>query len=115
MSSLDTRFLLEDINETAEYISTILEKSVIIENKNFELIAYSSPDHSHFDSTQQKNILSKKCPVFIIERLEIEGIVQQLETKNDPIRVEPIEEVGLYQRVVISVKHNKQTIGYMGA
>ncbi|WP_332628446.1 PucR family transcriptional regulator [Halalkalibacter flavus] len=113
MGSLDTSFMQEDIHEIAEYISTVLKKSVIIENEKFELIAYGSPADFHFDSTQQTTILSKKCPLFIIEHLKKEGIIQQLEWKREPIRVAQMEEIGLDQRIVISVKHNERTVGYI--
>lgn len=113
MSLLGRVFEIYDIHEMADYISNVLNKSVIIENKNFELIAYSSSGDYEYDTTQQKTILSKKCPSFIIERLEKEGVVQQLESKNDPIRVQPMEEVGFYQRVVIRVKYNERTVGYI--
>ncbi len=102
----------EDIHKATELISSKLKKPVIIENKNFELIAYSS-SFDDFDQTQQKTILSKKCPLFIIDRLKKEGIVQSLETKPHPIRVDPIEELGFQQRVVIGAKHLGHTMGYV--
>ncbi|MFC7060548.1 PucR family transcriptional regulator [Halobacillus seohaensis] len=103
---------VEDIHKATELISSKLRKPVIIENKNFELISYSS-SFDEFDQTQQKTILSKKCPVFIIERLKKEGIVQRLEKRPDPIRIHPIEELGFHQRVVISAKHLGHTMGYI--
>ncbi|MCA0971328.1 helix-turn-helix domain-containing protein [Halobacillus litoralis] len=102
----------EDIHKATDLITTELGKPVIIENKNFELVAYSSMSED-FDQTQQKTILSKKCPVFIIDRLKKEGIVQQLERASDPIRVHPIEELGFHQRVVIAAKHLGHTVGYV--
>ncbi|WP_257350378.1 PucR family transcriptional regulator [Pseudalkalibacillus decolorationis] len=102
----------EDIHKATELISSKLSKPVIIENKNFELISYSS-SFDKFDQTQQKTILSKKCPIFIIDRLKKEGIVQRLEKHSDPIRVHPIEELGFHQRVVIAAKHLGHTMGYI--
>ncbi|KGP72332.1 PucR family transcriptional regulator [Pontibacillus yanchengensis] len=105
-------FQTEDIHKATELISSSLKKPVIIENKNFELISYSS-SLDEFDQTQQKTILSKKCPVFIIDRLKKEGIVQKLEKQPSPIRVGPIEELGFYQRVVIAANHLRHTMGYI--
>ncbi|WP_231572572.1 CdaR family transcriptional regulator [Halobacillus sp. BBL2006] len=102
----------DDIHKATELISSKLEKPVIIENKNFELISYSS-SFDDFDQTQQKTILSKKCPIFIIDRLKKEGIVQRLEKNTDPIRVLPIEELGFQQRIVIAAKHLGHTMGYI--
>ncbi|WLR48626.1 helix-turn-helix domain-containing protein [Halobacillus litoralis] len=102
----------EDIHKATELISSKLKKPVIIENKNFELIAYSSA-FDDFDQTQQKTILSKKCPIFIIDRLKKEGIVTRLEKQSDPIRVHPMEDLGFQQRVVIAAKHLGHTLGYV--
>ncbi|UOQ94632.1 helix-turn-helix domain-containing protein [Halobacillus shinanisalinarum] len=103
---------VEDIHKATELISSKLRKPVIIENKNFELISYSS-SIEEFDQTQQKTILSKKCPIFIIDRLKKEGIVQRLESHPDPIRVHPIEELGFHQRVVVAAQHLGHTMGYI--
>ncbi|GGF08619.1 proline-responsive transcriptional activator PutR [Halobacillus andaensis] len=105
-------FQVDDVHKATELISSRLKKPVIIENKNFELISYSS-SFDEFDQTQQKTILSKKCPIFIIDRLKKEGIVQRLEKRPDPIRVQPIEELGFHQRIVISAKHLGHTMGYV--
>ncbi|WP_232324850.1 PucR family transcriptional regulator [Halobacillus mangrovi] len=102
----------DDIHKATELISSKLEKPVIIENKNFELISYSA-SFDDFDQTQQKTILSKKCPIFIIDRLKKEGIVQKLERNPDPIRVHPIEELGFEQRIVIAAKHLGHTMAYI--
>ncbi|SIS76955.1 PucR family transcriptional regulator [Salimicrobium salexigens] len=103
---------VEDIHKATEIISTKLKKPVIIENKSFELVSYSS-SFDGFDQTQQKTILSKKCPVFIIDHLKKEGIVQRLERTSHPVRVHPIEDIGFRQRVVIAAKHMGQTVGYV--
>ncbi|WP_037985728.1 PucR family transcriptional regulator [Thalassobacillus devorans] len=105
-------FETEDIHKVTELISSKLVKPVIIENKNFELVSYSA-SVDQFDQTQQKTILSKKCPIFIIDRLKKEGIVQRLQKQPTPIRVQPMEELGFYQRIVISAKHLGQTMGYV--
>ncbi len=89
-----------------------MKKPVIIENKNFELVSYSS-SFADFDQTQQKTILSKKCPIFIIERLKKEGIVQRLDHHPDPIRIQHIEEIGFQKRVVIAVRHLGHTMGFI--
>ncbi|WP_079527683.1 PucR family transcriptional regulator [Halobacillus hunanensis] len=103
---------VEDIHKATELISSTLRKPVIIENKNFELISYSS-SMDEFDQSLQKTILSKKCPIFVIDRLKKEGIVQRLEQRPDPIRVHPIEELGFHQRVVTAAKHIGHTMGYI--
>ncbi|KPL57747.1 PucR family transcriptional regulator [Rossellomorea vietnamensis] len=112
MEALDVILQTEDIHKATELISSKLGNPVIIENKNFELISYSSSSNK-FDQTQLKTILTKKCPVFIIDRLKKEGIVNQLEKHSDPIRVQAMEELGFHQRVVIAAKYLGNTMGYI--
>ncbi|MBH0230312.1 helix-turn-helix domain-containing protein [Halobacillus yeomjeoni] len=112
MEVKDLILQVEDIHKATELISSKIGEPIIIENKNFELVSYSSSSYE-FDLTQQKTILSKKCPSFIIERLKKEGIVQRLEKKSDPIRIEPIEEFGFQQRIVVAVKHLGHTMGFI--
>src|SRR5699024_2628415 len=56
-------------HDIVDHLSDVLQRAVIIEDKNFELVAYSSPDELSFDALQQKSILTKRCPLFVIERL----------------------------------------------
>jgi PucR family transcriptional regulator, proline-responsive transcriptional activator len=112
MEAKDLILQAEDIHKATELISSKLGNPVIIENKNFELISYSS-SFDKFDQTQQKTILTKKCPIFIIDRLKKEGIVHRLEKQSNPIRVQPMEELGFHQRVVIAAKYLGNTIGYI--
>lgn len=106
-------FEINDIHQLVEQLSNIFQKAIIIEDKNFELIAYNSPNEFSFDPVQQKTILTKRCPLFIIERLKKEGIVEQLKRKNKPIRIEELEDIGFFQRVVISLKHKNKLYGYL--
>lgn len=61
---------MTDVHDIVDQLSVMLQRAVIIEDKNFELVAYSSPDELSFDSLQQKTILTKRCPLFVIERLK---------------------------------------------
>lgn len=102
-----------DVHQLVERLSDILQKAIILETKNFELIAYSSPNEFSFDPVQQKTILTKRCPLFIIERLKKEGIIDRLKREDQPIRLQAIEDIGFYQRIVISLKHHNVIRGYL--
>jgi len=104
-------FQLTDVHEIVEHISEAIQKSIILENLDFELIAYSSPDVLLFDSIQQSTILTKRCPLFVIERLKKEGIVEQIKRKSEPIRLQPMEDIQFTQRVVVGLKHNGKLHG----
>jgi len=106
-------FGLTDVDLIVEHLSDILQKGIIIEDANFELVAYSSPNEFSFDPIQQKTILSKRCPLYIMERLKKDGIVDRLKTEERPIRLESMEDVKFYQRIVISIKYNNKIYGYL--
>lgn len=103
---------MTDVHLIVDHLSTLLQRAVIIEDKNFELVAYSSPNEFSFDSLQQKTILTKRCPLFVIERLKKEGIVAQLQHDDRPLRID-IEEISFYKRIVISLKHEGKLYGYL--
>src|SRR5690625_1834690 len=105
--------MLNNVHQLIERLSSKLQNTIILENYDFELIAYSAPSEFSFDSIQQKTILAKRCPLFVIEHLKKEGIVEKLAKEDKPIRVHLLEDRNFYQRVAISVKHRKQLFGYL--
>ncbi len=113
MDKTERVFQATNVHQLVEQLSEKLQKATIIENKNFELIAYSSPNAFSFDLIQQKTILSKRCPLFIIERLKKEGIIEQLKWEEQPIRIPDIEDIGFYQRIGVSLKHHNILRGYL--
>jgi len=112
MEPIDIILQMNDVHQIVDQLSVILQRAVIIEDKNFELVAYSSPNEFSFDSLQQRTILTKRCPLFVIERLKKEGIVEQLQHEDRPLRID-IEEIGFYKRIVISLKHDEKLYGYL--
>ncbi|WLR51146.1 PucR family transcriptional regulator [Bacillus tianshenii] len=104
---------LTDIHEITTVISNALKKPIIVEDEQFSLVAYSSYYINHFDEANQLTILSKGCPLSILETFINEGIVEQLKTISTPFRVEQIEEIGLNQRIVVSAKHKEKIMGYI--
>src|SRR5690625_4975936 len=106
-------FQANDVNQLVEQLSDILQKAIIVENHKFELIAYSSPNEISFDPVQQKTILTKRCPLFIIERLKKEGIIERLKLKSKPVYIPAMEDIGFDQRIVFSLKHHNLLQGYL--
>lgn len=104
---------LHTVNELVEYVSAVTNKAVILENGDFELIAYSAPNEYSFDSIQQKTILTKRCPLYVIEHLKKDGIVAKLKETNKPIRVQLLEDTHFYQRLAMSVQYRGKLFGYL--
>jgi DNA-binding PucR family transcriptional regulator len=103
----------QDIYEITDLLSKNFGKPVIIENADFQLISYSSLYIEDFDEANQHTILSKKHPEIILKRFIQEGIVKKLKRTSDPFRIEPIEDIGLNQRVVVTSRYKSQIMGYI--
>lgn len=113
MHKIEKLYQIEDNHQLAEELSAYLQKAIIIENDQFELVAYSSPITQSFDPVQQKTILAKRCPLYVIERLKREGIIDRLAKEDRPIRVGRMEDIHFYERIVISLKWRAQIYGYL--
>src|SRR5690625_5498516 len=91
MKNFEEIYSLKELQEVVEWLSNYFKRSIIIENAQFELVAYNTPNEFLLDPIQQKTILTKRCPLFVIERLKTEGIINRLKTERLPIRMESME------------------------
>ena len=103
----------KDVHQLVEQLSALLQKAVILENRDFELVAYSAPTEDAFDSIQQKTILTKRCPLFVIEHLKKEGVVDRLINESKPIQLHLIEDTNFFKRLAISIKYREKHFGYL--
>lgn len=110
---LEKALSLTEIHKIIEFVSHTLKKPVILEDDQFFLLSYSSYYINDFDHANQQTILSKKCPVPILEKFIEAGIIDQLKTITKPFRVKKIEEIGLNHRVVVSTKYKNDIMGYL--
>ncbi|MEC1722284.1 helix-turn-helix domain-containing protein [Schinkia azotoformans] len=110
---LEKALSLTEIHKIIEYVSHTLKRPVILEDDQFFLLSYSSYYINDFDQANQQTILSKKCPVPILEKFIETGIIEQLKSIIIPFRVKKIEEIGLNHRVVTSTKYKNEIMGYM--
>jgi len=113
LKKLEQIYSLTKLQEIVEWLSSYFKRSIIIENAQFELVAYNTPNEFLFDPIQQKTILTKRCPLFVIERLKKEGIISRLENERLPIRMEAMEDIDFYQRIILSLVYKDQVIGYL--
>lgn len=113
MKEIERILKVNDIHELAEEVSNVLQKAIVIENHQFELIAYSTPSSFSFDPIQQKTILTKRCPLYVIERLRKDGILSRLQSESAPIRISQMEDIDFHQRIVLSLKIHEKVYGYL--
>lgn len=111
--NLDKALSLTENHKIIEFVSHTLKKPVILEDDQFNLLSYSSYYIHDFDQANQQTILSKKSPLPILEKFREDGIIDKLKSVAKPFRVKRMEEIGLNQRIVVSIKNKHDILGYL--
>ncbi len=102
------------LEELADCIRENLGCPVTIEDSDHRILAYSSHDEN-VDPARIATIMKRKVPEDIIKSLWKKGIIPQLFESDDPVIIPAIPEVGLGQRVAISVRKNEDLLGFIWA
>ena len=101
-----------DLGELADIISERVSNPITIEDFNHRLVAYST----HADSTDKarmETIMARRVPEKVLNRLWQDGILQKLMESDEPVRIKEIREVGLGDRVAISIRKGHGVLGYI--
>jgi DNA-binding PucR family transcriptional regulator len=104
----------ESLEEFAEAISQELQCPITIEDANHRLLAYSEHDEKT-DPARIATIIRRRVPENVINQLWKEGAIPALLSTTEPIRIKSIGEVGLDNRVAISIWKQKELIGFIWA
>ncbi|MDA7028031.1 PucR family transcriptional regulator [Bacillus sp. CLL-7-23] len=102
---------LEDI---ADHISEVLNCPITIEDVHHRLLAYST-HIDYTDPARTSTIIGRRVPEKVINKLWKDGTIPALLKNDQPVRVEQIDEVGLSNRVAISIWKNSEVIGFIWA
>ncbi|HZH58744.1 MAG TPA: PucR family transcriptional regulator [Metabacillus sp.] len=102
---------LEDV---AEKISEVLQCPITIEDVNHRLLAYSTHD-DRTDPARISTIIGRRVPEKVINSLWKDGTIPKLLNTDEPIRVKNIDEVGLGNRIAISIWKNDEVLGFIWA
>ncbi|RAN79506.1 CdaR family transcriptional regulator [Bacillus sp. SRB_331] len=100
------------LEEFADIISDILRCPVTIEDVNHRLLAYSTHEE-RTDAARVATIIGRRVPEKIISNLWKEGIIPTLLKKREPIRVRKIGDIGLGDRVAISIWNKEEVLGFI--
>ena len=100
------------LQELVDKIKDVLKCPVTIEDDNHRLLAYSSHD-DHTDRARIGTIMSRRVPEKVINRLWKDGIIPKLMQSDEPIYIPQIQDIGLGNRVAISIRNNNEILGYM--
>ncbi|MGG3467269.1 helix-turn-helix domain-containing protein [Neobacillus pocheonensis] len=104
----------DSLDEFADLISQVLKCPVTIEDANHRLLAYSTHDE-RTDPARISTIIGRRVPEKVINQLWKEGTIPALLKTKDPIRVKNIDDVGLSNRVAISIWKQEEVIGFIWA
>lgn len=102
------------LENLADRISEFLKCPITIEDANHRLLAYSTHDE-RTDPARIATIIGRRVPEKVINSLWKEGVIPALLETDEPIRVKKIDEIGLGNRIAISIWKNKEVLGYIWA
>ncbi|WP_338788574.1 PucR family transcriptional regulator [Metabacillus sp. FJAT-53654] len=104
----------ERLEDVADRISEVLQCPITIEDINHRLLAYSTHDEST-DPARISTIIRRRVPEKVINSLWKDGTIPKLLSTDEPIRVSQIDEVGLGNRIAISIWKNDEVLGFIWA
>nr|WGD71901.1 sporulation transcriptional activator AdeR [Bacillus subtilis] len=108
------KYSFDRLEDVADHISDVLRCPITIEDVNHKSLAYST--HSDCtDPARTSTIIGRRVPEKVINKLWKDGTIPALLKTDQPIRVKQIDEVGLSNRVAISIWKNKQVLGFIWA
>lgn len=105
---------INSLEELVDLISEVINCPVTLEDVNHRLLAYSSHE-DNTDPARISTIISRRVPEKVINSLWKADVIPSLLTSEDPIRVSQISQVGLGDRVAISIRKNEEVLGYIWA
>ncbi|WP_462408870.1 PucR family transcriptional regulator [Neobacillus sp. Marseille-QA0830] len=108
------RTTFDSLDEFADLISQVLKCPITIEDANHRLIAYSTHDE-RTDPARIATIIGRRVPEKVINQLWKEGTIPALLRTKEPIRVQSMNDIGLGNRVAISIWKNEEILGFIWA
>lgn len=101
-----------NLENLVDKISDVLGCPVTIEDANHRLLAYSSHD-DQTDPARIATIIGRRVPEKVINSLWKDGVIQRLNQSNTPVRISEIKNIGLGDRVAISIHNKNEVLGYI--
>ncbi|WP_209124293.1 CdaR family transcriptional regulator [Alkalihalobacillus sp. BA299] len=108
----ELKVAFNNLQEVVDKISELLHCPVTLEDETHRLITYSKHD-IHTDPARLETIISRQVPFKVTQRLWKQGIIQKLNENSHPIRINAIQDIGLGNRVAISIRQKDDVLGYI--
>ncbi|WP_353625757.1 hypothetical protein [Bacillus sp. JCM 19041] len=103
----------DSLDDFADAISERLHCPVTIEDSNHHLLAYSSHE-DETDAARISTIIGRRVPERVINRFWKDGVIPTLNKSDEPLVIPTISDIGLGNRVAISIRKNEEVLGYIG-
>lgn len=100
------------LEEFVDEVSEVLNCPITVEDANHHLLAYSKHDEKT-DQARISTIIRRRVPENVINILWKNDIIPTLISNHQPLRIKEIEEVGLGNRIAISIRKNEEILGYI--
>lgn len=101
-----------NLENLVDKISDVFKCPVTIEDANHHLLAYSS--HVELtDPARIATIIERRVPEKVINSLWRDGVIPKLHENEEPLRVSEISDIGLGDRVAITIFSKKEVLGYI--
>ncbi|WP_249870082.1 PucR family transcriptional regulator [Oceanobacillus saliphilus] len=106
--------VFDDPDELADRIAEIFACPITIENSYHHVISYSK-HNKNIDEARISTIMNRKVPNKVINGLWKQGIMPQLLDSDDPVVIPEIKEIGLGNRVAVTVRNKNEILGFIWA
>jgi len=108
------REMYDSLEAFVDHVSELLGCPITLEDTHHRVLVYSSHD-DETDIVRISTIISRRVPEKVINRLWKDGVIPQLLQSKKPIRIQEKKEIGLGNRVAISIWRGEEVIGYIWA
>ncbi|WP_226376912.1 PucR family transcriptional regulator [Oceanobacillus halotolerans] len=98
----------------ADRIAEILGCPITIEDANHRIVSYSKHE-DNVDDARIATIMRRKVPNHVINGLWKSGVMSKLFESDEPVIIPAIKEVGLGNRVAVSVRKYNEILGFIWA
>ncbi|MFC7322938.1 PucR family transcriptional regulator [Halobacillus campisalis] len=98
----------------ADRIAHIIGFPITIEDANHRIVSYSKHEEN-VDEARSATIMRRKVPEKVINSLWKRGVMSKLFESGEPIIVASIKEIGLGNRIAVSVRKNRTLLGFIWA
>ncbi|MGV3489177.1 MAG: PucR family transcriptional regulator [Tuberibacillus sp.] len=105
---------LDSLEEFADAVSEFLHCPITIEDRNHRLLAYSTHDE-RTDPARVSTIIGRRVPEKVINSLWKEGVIPSLLNSREPVRVKKLDDIGLGDRIAISIWNKDEVLGFIWA